>query len=307
MFECERQVWLRNIAARSHESRFVSSSQAESVEGYLNEGLELFGLGRINEAIKKWRLVLAIAPTEPRALDYLAAAGVDPSVPELVDELGDFEVTAPIEILDVGFYRRRVAALVAEKKYEEALEVITEARRLDPGDQSLSRSMSLLKQHLGARYRARLGRLEEVVTKHETRCPEDIDPRVWILLDGITTIADIVELSPIGEFRTLRALCLMLDSGAVARGTRSDVAKEPATVKSNATKEPATVNRNPTKEPPTAKSNAYDDLFREASTCYLRRDYQKAIDLFELCLVRSPNDSRVIHNLAALRKRLPKS
>ncbi len=281
----------------------MSASQAESIEVYLNEGLELFGLGRIEAAIERWRLVLAIVPTEPRALDYLSAAGIDPSVPESIVEFAAADVTAPIEILDVGFYRRRVAALVGEKNYEQALAVLTEARRLDPGDESLSRSMSLLKQHLEARYRARLGRLETSVGRTRPQCPTVCDPRLWILFDGITTVADIIELSPIGEFRTLRSLCLLLESGAVELGKSVSAV---AASDSSPTPTTPTTDQSQAAPSPSAADNEYNNLFRNASMAYLRRAHQTATELFEQCLALRPSDRRVIHNLEALRKRSSK-
>ncbi len=290
--------------------RFVELDKAENVEVILNEGLELFGLGRIDAAIEKWRAVLAMIPGEPRALDYLSAAGVDPSIPQAVEELDAAELTAPIEVLDVGFYRRQVASLVGEKKYEEALEILIEARRLDPGDSSLSRSLSLLKQHLTTRYRTRLGLLETVVQRTTEEPPNDFDSRVWQLIDGIATIADIIELSPVGEFRTLRGLCRLLDLKAMRLISSAEI----NSTSSQTTKAPASGSPSPSNQVVklaaatngTDPDDAYEALFREAQMAYLRRNHVKAIELFEECLAERPGDSRVTHNLKALRKRVAK-
>ncbi len=289
--------------------RFVELDKAENVEVILNEGLELFGLGRIEAAIEKWRAVLAMIPGEPRALDYLSAAGVDPSIPQTVDELSAAELTAPIEVLDVGFYRRQVASLVGEKKYEEALEILIEARRLDPGDSSLSRSLSLLKQHLTTRYRTRLGLLETVVERCTEEPPSNIDSRVWQLIDGIATIADIIELSPIGEFRTLRGLCRLLDLKAMRLISSAEMSSAPQPTKetSQGKTSPRVVKLvTATNHANAADADNYEALFREAQMAYLRRNHVKAIELFEECLTQRPGDSRVSHNLKTLRERVSK-
>lgn len=49
----------------------------ELIKKLIEEGLELYGYGRVDEAIEKWKEVLKIDPNNAIVLDYLATAGVD--------------------------------------------------------------------------------------------------------------------------------------------------------------------------------------------------------------------------------------
>jgi len=48
----------------------------------------------------------------------------------------------------------------------------------------------------------------------------------------------------------------------------------------------------------------FGDLFRQATTAYVGRRYEEALDLFERCAALAPDDRRVAHNLRRLRERL---
>lgn len=54
---------------------------ARYVDALLEERLVLFGASRVEDAVSVWRRVLEIAPSEPRATDYIESAGY--SVAEL--------------------------------------------------------------------------------------------------------------------------------------------------------------------------------------------------------------------------------
>ena len=58
-----------------------------------------------------------------------------------------------------------------------------------------------------------------------------------------------------------------------------------------------------TDEIPNPKEN-YNDLYKKAMGCYIKRDYIKAIDLLEKCREINQNDSRVVYNLTKLNERL---
>lgn len=54
---------------------------------------------------------------------------------------------------------------------------------------------------------------------------------------------------------------------------------------------------------PSAPEDPYEALYRQATLAYMRREYTRAVDLFERCLAERPDDSRVIHNLSKLQKK----
>src|SRR5438105_5863620 len=46
---------------------------------YLEEGLFLYGVGKVQESISRWKKVLELDPKNERALDYIESAGGDVS------------------------------------------------------------------------------------------------------------------------------------------------------------------------------------------------------------------------------------
>ena len=50
-------------------------------------------------------------------------------------------------------------------------------------------------------------------------------------------------------------------------------------------------------------SHNADELFKRATSAYMRRDYRNALELFENVERLRPDDSRVRHNLSVLRKK----
>lgn len=54
---------------------------------------------------------------------------------------------------------------------------------------------------------------------------------------------------------------------------------------------------------PSAPEDPYEALYRQATLAYMRREYTRAVELFERCLDERPDDSRVIHNLSKLQKK----
>jgi len=57
----------------------------EKIKILLQEGLDLYGFGKVKEAVEKWKEVLELDPGNLLAMDYLHSAGVD------VDELFEKE------------------------------------------------------------------------------------------------------------------------------------------------------------------------------------------------------------------------
>ncbi|MCB9644053.1 MAG: hypothetical protein H6728_13340 [Myxococcales bacterium] len=49
---------------------------------------------------------------------------------------------------------------------------------------------------------------------------------------------------------------------------------------------------------------AFEELFKQAMTTYLRRQYKQALSLFEECLRLRPDDQRTLYNVERLRKRV---
>lgn len=69
----------------------------------------------------------------------------------------------------------------------------------------------------------------------------------------------------------------------------------------------ATELRGPLATPPSqaAEEDVFEEMFRQAMTTYLRRQYKEALQLFQECLLLRPDDPRTLYNVERLRKRIP--
>lgn len=189
--------------------RYVTMGEARAVtvEHLLAEGAKLLKAGHADQAIAVWTEVLHLAPGEPRALGYLKSVGVAAND---VEE----ELLAPGKPPLADIER-----LLANKQYEQALEVLYAARRDHPEATELARGIQLLKQRLVRRYLRRLGNLDHV--PHLLRLDEESMPvseetrGIVHLVDGISSFGDIARESRLGRFETYRMLARMVDEGVL--------------------------------------------------------------------------------------------
>jgi tetratricopeptide (TPR) repeat protein len=268
------------------------------VERLLTEGLELYGHNRIDEAIARWQAVLAIAPDDPRAHDYLDNARPKANVIPLHPR------ASPL--------REQLQALLADHRYEEALDALLAARSGAPADESISRSIRLVKEHLIRAYIERIENLDRVPHARPghaeaSRLPAEAQ-EVLRLVDGISSVDDILHACRLGQFRTLRALLALVDQQLIEWSPHGRV---PATLRAEAvvrrvladdTSAAAAAPRPPPALAPPA-AEVYAAWFADATRAYLRRDYAAAEQLFARCVAARPDDARARHNLDSLRRR----
>ncbi len=284
-----------------------------AVETLLAEGLDLYGRDRVDEAIARWRQVLVLIPGEPRARDYLDAALPTPRVIPL---RGD----APAPTL-----REQVQALVAEHRFEDALDALLAARAAAPDDEAISRSIRLVKERLMREYVERLGNLDRVPRASTGRIhPSSLgaDAQATLrLVDGISSVDDILRASRLGQFRTLRTLLTLHERALIELSMAAPAVGSPAAddavVDRVLADDTSAVHPVPPEAPPQAirfagppstppPPDPHAALFAEATRAYLRRDYAAAEQLFERCAVLRPTDPRAHHNLESLRRRRSK-
>lgn len=117
---------------------------------------------------------------------------------------------------------RELKVLLEGKRYEEALELLLRARAESPADPAISRGIRLLKDRLLLRYVRRLGDLERVPSRGETKeALSESEAAIFELVDGIASMEDILQASTFGRFETYRSLAKLLGRGAISM---SDVA-----------------------------------------------------------------------------------
>ncbi|MFK7992101.1 MAG: hypothetical protein AB8I08_39145 [Sandaracinaceae bacterium] len=247
----------------------------DAVEELIAEGLRLFGRGQEGEAVVCWRRALVIDPTHPQALDYLESTGVDGHAASLATEL-DAQRSIREERITGVVDKQAVLQAVKRREFDHALRMLYEARREHPNDASISRSIQHIKARLERELIAQLVDLDRVPKKSQIDVPTgNLEAEIVShLIDGIASLGDVVETSPLGRLRTLRVLVGML-SGSMVRPVEY--------------------------APPPGPT--YRERFRAATLLYLKGEHQAAMEAFEACAELRPDDATVRHNLERLRAR----
>jgi len=135
----------------------------------LQEGLDHYGRNDVADAVRCWQQVLALAPDNLVARDYLEAAGADMSSmqsprhegrdAEIIDfgvaraNLAGIDGSSATAVSNVQkqSFKAEVAQLLRDKRYESALELLCAARERHPRDPEIARSIELLEARLQAR------------------------------------------------------------------------------------------------------------------------------------------------------------
>ena len=123
------------------------------------------------------------------------------SLPRAVNPSGD---------ASASLVRADVLVLLREKRYEDALARLYQARAETPDSAELQRSIDQVKEFLIGAYAKRLGGLDQVARPFATSSARS--PDVVLLsryIDGATTYGDLAEMSPLGRLRTLQVLIEM--------------------------------------------------------------------------------------------------
>lgn len=271
----------------------VSSKPAcnpDQVEQLLALGLEYFAVNRQADAVAAWREVLRLSPGEPRATDYLEAAGVDPHAQRgTIAPVIELDMHRPREPQTDEPWREAIVSLVAQGHLEEALELLYREGAKRPGQADISRSIRDIKSKLCFDAAKQLGGLDRVLQRAEARPAQTFEQRAVLKrVDGVATADDIASSSPLGRFRCLQVLVELF----VVRPAKPD---EPV---GEVTREIARGS-----VPLSETRPSFDELFARAIAASVHRHYEEAERLFVECEQLRPADSRVHANLARLRKR----
>lgn len=119
--------------------------------------------------------------------------------------------------------RGDVVRLVRERRYEEALALLYQARGEDPQNRELQASILQIKEFLIGAYAKKLGGLDRVagpVPVAAGRSPEAL--LVVRYVDGTATFDDVARTCPLGRLRTLQILV------SLYRGAESESARDGA-------------------------------------------------------------------------------
>jgi tetratricopeptide (TPR) repeat protein len=185
-----------------------AESEDKQVEALLAEGLDHYGMGNVERAVACWQRILEIDPAHDEARDFLRTAGF------LAEE------APPDAGVDAAELLAEPLALIRDGRVEEALLRLETLARRHPGHLDVQGHLELARGWLAPRYGTRIGNGQSV-----PRLKADGAARaaglsastrfVLAMIDGSSSVTDICELSGMDRFDIVRALCALLDAGAV--------------------------------------------------------------------------------------------
>jgi hypothetical protein len=197
--------------------------------------------------------------------------------------------------------RADVLVLLRERRYEEALARLYQARTESPGSPELQRGIDQVKEFLVGAYAKRLGGLDQIAWPRPPAAGRS--PDVVLLsryIDGVSSYGDLAEICPLGRVRTLQVLIEMYASPQGAAGEREE---HSATRPLESLSEPQLVARDvrpvdeaapsivgsvsSTPAPPAAddgpEGREYREAFARGTAAFIQRRYADAIEAFEAC------------------------
>jgi hypothetical protein len=209
--------------------------------------------------------------------------------------------------------RSDVLVLLREKRYEEALARLYQARAETPDSVELQKGIDQVKEFLTGAYAKRLGGLDQIakpIAPAAGRSPDMV--LLGRYIDGATTYADLSAICPLGRLRTLQVLVEMYapkaapvtpaDAEAQSGSRPLDAVSEPKLrVELIEREEPVPETaRSLSSAPPPPASTPVDDspeareyraAFGRGTAAFIQHRFADAIVAFEECSRLRPGDS----------------
>lgn len=190
--------------------------------------------------------------------------------------------------------RSDVLVLLRQKRYEEALARLYQARTDTPGSAELQKGIDQVKEFLVGSYAKRLGGLDQIAQPVEPasgRSPDMVLLSRYI--DGVTTYGDLAAICPLGRLRTLQVLTEIYAKAVEPPASDARLVAEPEPLDA-----PETA-RSPTSIPPppappvddSPEARAYRAAFSQGTAAFIQNRFADAIDAFETCDRLRPGDA----------------
>jgi hypothetical protein len=182
------------------------------IERLLREGLDHYGAGEMSEAFRAWKAVVELDPHNVEALDYLESA----------DRRSQRQLPPSERMSDAS---RRVAfearALLGRQDFEGAFDLLCGAAESGPANFEMEATLELVRGRLLRQYRQRVGDLGSVLSL--CKDPGDVakfnlpaDAGFMLsMMDGATSLADLISLSGMDAFGAMRIVQQLLDAEIV--------------------------------------------------------------------------------------------
>lgn len=186
----------------------------EQIARLLAEGLDLYAEDAIGKAIQTWRQVLQLEPGNPEAIDYIQSA----------DRREQRRLPFEEQMSDTRRHIVHEASKLIERgDWEGALDLLRSPGDASPTVLEYEATVEIVRSQLLRRYGERVGSLDGVpVLKNDDditgyNLPSDAG-FVLSLIDGTTSLADLISLSGMDAFEALRIFGNLLDADIVELG-----------------------------------------------------------------------------------------
>jgi hypothetical protein len=201
--------------------------------------------------------------------------------------------------------RADVLVLLREKRYEEALARLYQARSETPDSVELQKGIDQVKEFLIGAYAKRLGGLDQIarpIAPQAGRSPDVVLLSRYI--DGATTFGDLAQMCPLGRLRTLQVLVEMY-----ARPVDAPAPSKPEAPQSESRRldqleplapldpveEPApetarSFSSAPPPPPEDPETRLYRETFARGTAAFIQGRCADAVEAFEACAKLRPGD-----------------
>jgi len=221
--------------------------------------------------------------------------------------------------INAALVRADVLVLLREKRYEDALARLYQARAESPGSIELQKGIDQVKEFLIGAYAKRLGGLDKIAKPCANAAGRS--PDVVLLsryIDGLTTYGDLAEICPLGRLRTLQVLIELYapklpatssadqeaHSGPRSLGLPLSGQQTPVELAPVEEPAPETARSGPPPPPPSPPSappsapvdespaaKEYRAAFGQGTAAFIQGRFADAIEAFRVCAELRPGDS----------------
>ncbi len=218
-----------------------------AVDKYLEEGLNLYGLGKFKEAIECWKKVLELDPDNSLAKDYIESAGGEvtreekrpperleeppkiippptaPTSPEPVREakIAPSPLPPPPPEPDRKTKINQAKSLFKEGKFELAMEMFESILSEEPDNLDVQGYYEMARNQELKHYKSEVGELSQiprVIKKASEIRKLNLDHEqgfILSLIDGRISYDDVFSLSNMDGFKTYRIIFQLLHQGII--------------------------------------------------------------------------------------------
>lgn len=188
----------------------MAESPEQKIARLMAEGLDHYGDDAVDAAVACWREVLTLDSRHQVALDYLDAAGFQATA--------EPPVSAPAPEVSLA---ETALDHIAAGEWMEAYEALSSHTAEKPGDLEAQARLELLRSHLHAAHRERVG--DGAGVPAVRMGPDEVlrfnlpanAGFVLSMIDGHTCVSDLLALTGMDPFDALHVFTRLIDAGIV--------------------------------------------------------------------------------------------